>query len=75
MIGATKSTNRNSRSCKKCGHYDSKIRHCKSFNISVSSTGNAKYCKTYNEVTKSIPKNQRYKHSSSKMKYNKYNTK
>lgn len=67
-----KPKNISSRSCKKCGYYDSKNKQCKSFNISVSSTSNARYCKTYKEVRKNIPKNQKYKHSSSKLKYNKY---
>ena len=68
----TKTVNRRSRSCKKCGYYSSSKKHCKSFDISVSSTANARYCKAYKEVRSEIPKNQKYKHSSSKLKYNKY---
>ena len=54
--------NRSTRSCKKCKHYDAAARFCKSFVISVSSTRNATYCKTYSPFAKSIPKNRKYNH-------------
>ena len=68
-------TNRVGRSCKKCEHYDLKARFCNSFTISISSTKNATYCKSYNEVRSNIPKRYKYKHSSRPKKYNKYKTK
>lgn len=36
-------------SCKKCKRYDKEARWCKKFNISVSSTTNAKVCSGYDE--------------------------
>lgn len=36
-------------SCKKCKNYDREYSCCKEFNISVSSTSNAKVCSRYKE--------------------------
>ena len=54
-------SNRSSRSCKKCGYYDSNNSMCKAFDISVSSTRNALYCKKYSQCRSKIPKSIQYR--------------
>ena len=68
----TTSNSKASRTCKKCGFYDFKSSFCSSFEITISSTSTGMYCKKYKESRNTIPKKNKYKHSSSNKKWNKY---